>query len=126
MAYVIDKETKKFWKEYGKGLTSEIATAHEFPDSAAHCLLRLFCDEVTIIVRDHEKTRDGKDVWVEHHWKTEAKSMPLVTKTMREKELVWVAYDGLWMATDRQALILGTLLAYNTVTPFRPDPLAAA
>jgi hypothetical protein len=126
MAYIIDKETKMFWKAYGQGLTSEIALAHEFADSAAHALLRLFCDEVTIITRDDDKTRDGKDVWIEHHWKTEVKSMPMRTKLMRDKELVWVAYDGLWMATDRQSLILGTLLAYNTPTPFKPEPMAAA
>ena len=120
MAYIIDKETKKFWKAYGQGLTSDAVEAHEFSDNAAHCLLRLFADEVTIVIVD-----PATSAWTEHTWSVDTKSMPMRTRTMQDKELVWVAYEGLWMATDRQALILGTLLAYNTVTPFRPEPLVA-
>lgn len=120
MAYVIDKETKMFWKKFGSGLTKDLTEAYEFSDNAAHCLLRLFHDGVTIATIDPKTS-----VWVEHNWAPEAKTAPMRTKTMRDKELVWVAYEGMWMATDRQNLILGTLLAYNTVTPFKPEPMVA-
>lgn len=119
MAYIVDKETKKFWKAYGQGLTNEISQAHSYSEAAAHSLLRLFHDEVYLIVEN------AHGQLIEHHWKPDPKNSPLRTKTMRDKELVWVAYDGLWMATDRQALILGTLLALNTATPHRPAPEAA-
>jgi hypothetical protein len=121
MAYVIDKETKLFWREYGKGLTKDAVEAYNYSDNAAHCLLRLFPAEVYISIYDVVT-----DVWKEHTWTPEPKGMPLRTKLMRDKELVWVAHEGLWMATDRQTLILGTLLAYNTPTPGRPDPMKEA
>lgn len=118
MAFIVDKETKKFWKSYGQGLTNEITGAFDFPENAAHCLLRLFPDEVTLLVE-----RNGQ--MVEHVYTEDSKSSPLRTKIMRDKNLVWVAYQGLWMATDKQALILGTLAASNTSSPYRPDPAAA-
>lgn len=120
MAYIIDKETKLFWKAYGQGLTKDAVEAHSYSDNAAHCLLRLFPDEVYIVTID-----PNTDQWIEHQWAADPKGTPLRTKTMRDKELVWVIHDGLWMATDRQTLILGTLLAYNAQTPFRPDPMVA-
>jgi hypothetical protein len=120
MAYIIDKETKLFWKSYGNGLTKDMTEAHEFSDNAAHCLLRLFHDEAYIIVFD-----PAAGVWKEHQWAPDRKSAPLRTKFMCDNQLVWVVYEGMWMATDRQNLILGTLLVYNTPTPFRPDPMVA-
>lgn len=120
MAYIIDKESKLFWKAYGQGLTKDAVEAHEYSDNAAHCLLRLFPDEVYIVTVDQKSGQ-----WLEHQWSTDPKGTPLRTKTMRDKELVWVIHDGLWMATDRQTLILGTLLAYNSPTPNNPNPLVA-
>jgi hypothetical protein len=119
MAYIVDKETRLFWKDHGEGLTDKEGLAGVYSDAAAHSLLRLFCDEVFLMVLDPEST-----TWKEIFWQTDTRSMPLRTKLMRDKELVWVAYDGLWMATDRQALVLGTLLALNTPTAFKKEPIA--
>lgn len=118
MAFIVDKETKKFWKAYGSGLTNEITGAFDYPENSAHCLLRLFPDEVYLLVE-----RNGQ--MVEHTYTHDSKSSPLRTKVMRDKNLVWVAYQGLWMATDQQALVLGTLAANNTPSPYRPTPEAA-
>jgi hypothetical protein len=40
MAFIVDKETKKFWKAYGSGLTNEITGAFDYPENSAHCLQR--------------------------------------------------------------------------------------
>ena len=113
MVYVVDKETKKFWKKYGSGLTEDIALAGPLSNNAAHCMMRIFHDEVYVVdIDDH----------TEEHWEPDkTHRSPLRTKYMVDKNLVWVAYNGLWMATDKQALILGTLLAYNTETPSNPN-----
>lgn len=116
MAYLVDKETKKFWKKFGEGLTSDIAQAADLPISAAHALMRIFWKEVYI-----SDLAEG----TEHHWEPDTTDRsPLLTQAMKDKNLVWVGYNGYWMATDRQALVFGTLLAYNAPSPF-DEPVAA-
>lgn len=116
MAYLVDKATKRFWKKFGQGTTTDIAQAADLPISAAHALMRIFWEDVYVA-----DIAEG----VEHHWEPGPQDRsPLLTQAMKDKNLVWVGYNGLWMATDRQALVFGTLLAYHSPCPYT-EPTAA-
>lgn len=114
MAFIIDRETKQFWKAYGCGTTSVIALACDYPDSVAFSLQRLYHEDCYVVAPN------DMGQLIEHECKPDPKSSPLTTKVMKENNLMWVAFENKWMAVDRQSLALGTLLAMNTHSPFSP------
>jgi hypothetical protein len=117
MAYIIDRETKQFWKYVGQEMTSDIAEAYVYPESIAQAICRIMDGDCYYIEPKADENSPDKQIWYEHDWQPQSKNSPHRTAKMIEKRLVWVAFQGMWTATDRQALLLGTLSAFNMPSP---------
>ena len=112
MAYVLDRETRQYWKGYGQGLTPDISKACAFSNVVAVALAKLFAEKCFAVTCDEH----GKSATEIHHaWKP--RNSPPRSQHMIDNNLVWVVFEDSYFAVDRQSLALGTILALRGSTP---------
>lgn len=115
MPYLQDKESKFYWKEYGEGLTENIAEAQPYSLGQASSLLRIFWETTDMLV--NEESPASPPVWVVYSHQPDPRSSPFRTQQMKDKNLIWVQLHDVWLAADVQSLTMASLLVLNATTP---------
>jgi len=116
MPYMQDRETGLYWKDFGAGMTDKIEEAEPYSLGQAMALARLFYEDTDYLVNKEEDPA-LPPVWVVHTYTPEPRSAPFRTQQMKDKNLVWVRLDDVWLAADMQALAMASLLVLNATTP---------
>ncbi len=108
---MIDKDTKRFWKQFGQGTTNKISEACCYSNQTAVALAKLYSEQAFAVVCDGQGNPS-----TEHYFAWE-ENCPPRSQQMIDSNLVWVAFENTWYAADRQTLALSTLIAHRGGTP---------
>lgn len=116
MPYLQDKDSKHYWKEFGEGLTEKLEEAQPYSMGQAGSLLRIFWETTDLLV-NNEPDPGLPPVWIVESYQPDPRATPFRTQQMKDKNLIWVRLDDVWLATDVQSLTMASLLVLNATTP---------
>lgn len=115
MAFLKDKASGRFWKQYGSGLTDKPEDAHHYSTPQALVLVKLFWDTITLLTDDKIP-----GVFTEYGHTPDLRQSPIRTQVMKDRDYVWVQYEGAWCVASVQDLAMTTLLTLGAKTPSTP------
>ena len=116
MPYMVDTETGKFWKDFGGGLVDTFEEAEVYSLGQAMALARIHW-ETSHYITNGEENPKLPPVWVEHRYTPQPRTAPFRTQQMKDKNLIWVRLDDVWLAADVQSLTMASMLVLNATTP---------
>jgi hypothetical protein len=90
-------------------VTFDREKAHVYTVFQAQALARIFWEETVYTDRT-----DEQGVWVEHSHTPDPRLSPRRTQAMKEKNHVWVAYEGVWLAAHVRDLLAVTMAVSQT------------
>lgn len=106
---IIDRQSGEYWLYFGQGTTKDRDKAYRYADTIAVTLHHLFWESTYV---EHLNPA-GPSASTFTSYTPKSKVTPMVTTSMKDNNLIWIACEGVWVAAERQHLALSSLAAWE-------------